>query len=304
MPITELKKVFLAKKVLFAYLGVTLIWSTTPLAIKWSGQSSHFLYGVSWRMVIGMVLLLTLMLLTKRHFACDAFSLRLYFFSGVSIYLSMMTVYYGAQFIDSSLVALLFALSTFVTGIFSSLWLAEKSFRPHQVIALLLAFAGLLIIFYQSLRFSSLAFSGVLWVLVSVFIHSFSTVMFKKYTKDKVVDTLVMTSGGLIVTVLLYFITLLWLEGHLLPDKASARMIWATVYLGIAGSALGYVLFFYILKHLKANQVALLTLITPVTAMYLGNLLNNEQIGIMLMVGSVLILLALVFYQFYPWRRL
>ena len=38
-----------------AYLGVIPIWSTTPLAIKWSGKDVGFLFGVTSRMLMGVV---------------------------------------------------------------------------------------------------------------------------------------------------------------------------------------------------------------------------------------------------------
>ena len=52
-----------------------------------------------------------------------------------------------------------------------------------------------------------------------------------------------------------------------------------------------------ILKHLQANTMALLTLITPVLALFLGKVLNNEVIGLMTYMGSGMILLGLVLYQ-------
>ncbi|MET0109749.1 MAG: hypothetical protein ABW084_12685 [Candidatus Thiodiazotropha sp.] len=41
-----------------AYLGIVLIWGTTPLAIKWSGEGVGYLFGVTGRMVIGVILAL------------------------------------------------------------------------------------------------------------------------------------------------------------------------------------------------------------------------------------------------------
>ena len=48
-----------------AFIGVIVIWSTTPLAIKWSGEGPGFLFGVSARMLIGTVLCLALMKLVR-----------------------------------------------------------------------------------------------------------------------------------------------------------------------------------------------------------------------------------------------
>ena len=39
---------------------VILIWSTTPLAVKWSAEGTGFIFGVSARMVIGMLVLIVL----------------------------------------------------------------------------------------------------------------------------------------------------------------------------------------------------------------------------------------------------
>jgi CRISPR/Cas system CMR subunit Cmr4 (Cas7 group RAMP superfamily) len=38
-----------------ACIGVILIWSTTPLAIQWSGDEVGFLFGITSRMVLGML---------------------------------------------------------------------------------------------------------------------------------------------------------------------------------------------------------------------------------------------------------
>jgi drug/metabolite transporter (DMT)-like permease len=41
-----------------AYLGVVLIWSTTPLAVKWSGEGPGFLFGALGRMGLATLLCL------------------------------------------------------------------------------------------------------------------------------------------------------------------------------------------------------------------------------------------------------
>ena len=58
------------------------------------------------------------------------------------------------------------------------------------------------------------------------------------------------------------------------------------------------------IKHLEASRVALITLITPVLALLLGNLLNGEEIGLRLWAGTGLILLGLAVHQSEMWRPL
>ncbi len=50
-----------------AYPGVVLIWSTTPLAIKWSSEGVGFLFGVAARMVSSILICLALIALLSRR---------------------------------------------------------------------------------------------------------------------------------------------------------------------------------------------------------------------------------------------
>ena len=51
------------------------------------------------------------------------------------------------------------------------------------------------------------------------------------------------------------------------------------------------------IKHLKATKVSLITLMTPVIALLLGNLFNGEHIGPSLWLGIGLILFGLALHQ-------
>jgi drug/metabolite transporter (DMT)-like permease len=79
----------------------------------------------------------------------------------------------------------------------------------------------------------------------------------------------------------------------LVPPRAGA----AIVYLGFFGSVIGFALYYYVIKHLEASKVALITLLTPVIALLLGNLLNGETIGLRLWLGTALILCGLTVHQ-------
>jgi drug/metabolite transporter (DMT)-like permease len=68
--------------------------------------------------------------------------------------------------------------------------------------------------------------------------------------------------------------------------------------LAIFGSLLGFLAYFHVLQRLPASTVALTTLITPIFAISLGALLNNEVLTTPLLIGGVMILLSLFLYQF------
>jgi len=51
-----------------AYLGIILIWSTTPLAIQWSTQGAGFAFAVFARMLIGLLVASLLVLVWRIRF--------------------------------------------------------------------------------------------------------------------------------------------------------------------------------------------------------------------------------------------
>jgi len=67
--------------------------------------------------------------------------------------------------------------------------------------------------------------------------------------------------------------------------------------LGIFGSVLGFILYFYILKRIEPIRVALITLITPITALFLGQNLNGEVIHASVWIGTGVVLGGLGLYQ-------
>ena len=94
----------------------------------------------------------------------------------------------------------------------------------------------------------------------------------------------------------LYLIVWLVLDGHA-PSTLTTRASLAILYLSLMGSVVGFVLFYYLLKHVAASRTALITLVTPVIALWLGQALNHEVIDSKIWLGAVLILTGLVAHQ-------
>ena len=278
-----------------AYIGVIIIWSTTPLAIKWSGSDSGFLFGVTARMLIGLLFSsMLIMLLSRRRLPWDSLARKTYLVAGIAIYGAMLSVYWGSQYISSGFISVIFGLNPLVTGIMAALWLNERSLTPVKILGVVLGVVGLIVIFSQGMHLGNHAVIGIAAVCLSVLLHSWSSVWFKKL--DISLTALEITHGGLLVSVPLYLLTWFISQGTW-PENFSQRGLGSIVYLGIFGSVLGFVLFFYILKHIDVSRVSLITLITPVVALLLGYALNNEVLNASVWLGTGLIMLGMSFYQ-------
>lgn len=277
-----------------SYIAIIIIWSTTPLAIKWSGEGPGYLFGVTGRMMIGVVLCLLLVSLFSVKMPWHKRAIHTYVAAGLAVYGAMLSVYWGARFIPSGLVSVLFGLTPFVTGIAAALLLKERSFTPPKVIAMCIGFLGLIIIFRSNITMGDQAVMGISAVLLSVCIHSISTVWVKRVGAE--LPALAVTNGALMISTPLYLLTW-WINDGKIPETLPDKSLISIVYLGVFGSVIGFVLYYYALKKLPAGSMAMITLVTPVTALIIGSQINHEIIDGYVWAGAFCVIVALLVYQ-------
>ncbi len=277
-----------------AFLGTILIWSTTPLAIKWSSEGPGFIFAVTSRMVIGTVGCFLLLLILRGKFHWHKAALQTYLAGGLAIYGAMSCVYWGAQFSPSGLVSVIFGLTPLLTGLMASYWLGEQGLTPTRLLGLASALLGLVLIFGDAFHAGYAAIFGMLSVFISVVLHSLSTVWVKRIGAG--LPVLTVTSGSLAMALPLYLLTWGWVDGQI-PIDIPERALFSIIYLGLFGSVIGFILFFYVLKHTEASRVGLIPLVTPVSALMIGSVLNHELIPSVVWGGTGLILLGMSIYQ-------
>jgi len=278
-----------------------MIWSTSPLAIQWSGRSVGYEFGVAARMVLGLLALLLIVRLWRLPLPWDRQNLLVYVAGGLPIFLAMSSVYWSAQFIPSGWISVIFGLTPFFTSFFSMLILGTRSFTAPKTVGMLLALGGLVLVFAQSLDLEINAWWGVAGVTFSSVIHSLSGVLLKKLNTQ--LPSISVTTGSLIIATPLFVINSL-IYG--LPPSIPLQTLTAILYLAIMGTALGFPLYFYCLRQLHAEQVALITFITPVSALIIGNWLNQEAFNLSIWLGTALILSGLAIHQYakhLPWIK-
>jgi drug/metabolite transporter (DMT)-like permease len=277
-----------------AFIAVVLIWSTTPLALKWSGEGPGFIFGAFGRMAFAAALCLLLINALRIKLPWHREARNTYLSATLGIYGAMICVYWGAQYISSGLIAVLFGLTPMVTALLARVWLKEQSLTPEKIAGMIFGVLGLLLIFGDRALFGSLEGKGIAVVLLGVFLHAASIVWVKRTNTS--LPGIAVTSGGLLFAVPLYFITWLIIDGAP-PESLNDRALFSIIYLGVIGSVVGFTLFYYVLKHMEANGVVLITLITPVLALVLGNTINNELIGMNVLSGALLVLSGLAIHQ-------
>lgn len=284
-------------KILLAYLLVIIIWSSTPVAIQLSQTGLDFFTSVSLRMWISAVISLPLVWIMRQRLVFNIRALQSYLAGSLGVYCAMMSVYWGAHYIPSGLISVIYGLAPMLTGALAYVWLRERELTPVRVIALLIALTGLTLVVSGRLMLDGLAWRGIVGSLLSVMFFVVSAVWVKQANAQ--LHPMVQTSGTLWMSSLMYLLTVPLL-GFELPEQWNFVAVLSLGYLIMFGSLLAFVLYFYILKHLPTSRVTLITLIAPVLAMLWGYLLRDERLQLSSVTGAALLLSALCLYQ---WHR-
>lgn len=285
-----------------AYVGVILIWSTTPLAIQWSAQGASFSFAVMARMLIGFAVSVLLLRASRTIFPFTSAARQLYLISGLSLFAAMLLTYWGALHIPSGLISVIFGLSPLVTGVFAALWLGERTLTPLRVAGLALALSGLWLIFGQRWPGDSQATLGTVAVVAGMTVQALGLVWMKRLNLRA--SALAITAGSLGVATPLFVLAWMVADAMRLPPDITLRGGTAIVYLGLLGSVVGFTLYYYVIKHLDAGRVALIMLVTPVAALMLGQVLNAEFIPLRGWGGIALIGAGLLLYEWQALRQL
>ncbi len=283
-------------KVIFAYLLVVLIWSTTPLGIVWSSESVHPSMAVLLRMLIAVILGGVLMVVKRIELPTHKTALKLYGYSASGIFGGMSCAYMAAQYLPSGVMSLIFGLAPLFSGLIARPILNEPPFSKIRKLALGIALIGLAVVCSDNLAFNQNNWLGVIYILAAVIFFSLSGVLVKSVTLA--INPIATTIGALLFTlpgfILVWFIT----DGTLPLEQWQSRAIYSILYLGVFGSLIGFVAYYYILQKLPASTVALVTLMTPVIAMFFGAVFNQEAVTEKLLMGAVLVMLGLAMFLY------
>jgi drug/metabolite transporter (DMT)-like permease len=277
-----------------AYLTVILIWSTTPLAIQWSGAGVGYEFGVAARMVIGLLALLFIVQLKGLPLPWNRHARHVYLAGGISMFIAMSFIYWSAQFIPSGWISVIFGLSPIITSAFATVILHDNKVSAGRAIGMLLGLAGLMVVFAEGFTLAEAAWLGVAGVTAGATTQSLGAVLMQKLKTN--LPAISITTGSLVVATPLFVLNFALMQSW--PADISTATLLSIIYLAIMGSAIGFPLYFYLLKNLKAERVALIALITPVTALLIGALFNDEVITVRVWLGTAMILGGLAIYEY------
>ncbi len=286
-------------RIALAFISVILLWATTPLAIKWSGEGPGFIFGAGSRMAIGAICMLSLLIIRRQRLPLHRKAKMTYFAVAIQIYGAMLSVYWGAQYVPSGWISVIFGLSPFLTAFFAAIWLKERSLTFGKICSYFLGVSGLSIMFSSALQLNIQAVYGIIAILTAVSLQTASAVWVKRIHAK--LPASIQVTGGLVFALPVYLLTWGVFDNALWPSNLSMMNIASIVYLGVIATTIGFVLYYYLLIHLPATTVGFIPMISPVLALYLGHTINHEPLTVKILAGTALILSALIMHQFFDY---
>jgi drug/metabolite transporter (DMT)-like permease len=197
--------------------------------------------------------------------------------------------YWAEQWVPSGLVAVLFSTMPIFVMLIAYFVLPEERLGPAGVLGMGLGFTGIAVIYSADLTAIAgpeAAFAAVVFLL-SPLSAACGQVVVKRWGGDLSALSLTVVPMALAV-LMLGVLAAIFERGRAMEPTAMA--IGAVLYLALLGTALAFTLYFWLLKHVSATQLSLITYATPVVAVALGTLWLDEPLTLRLVVGGLLVI--------------
>jgi drug/metabolite transporter (DMT)-like permease len=274
-------------------LVLMFVWGGTWLAVGVGLEDLPPFTFAGLRFLIGAGVLLGVIWSRGMRLPRSGWDWRLIVGTGLGGFtLSYAAQFWGMQFVPSGLAAVLFATVPLFSLVFAHLTLPEEALTPASVGGVTLGFLGVVCIFADRLGTSHPgAMLGVAACLVGAASMAGAQVTIK--ARGSQLEPVVLAAMQMVITGVLLFGVGWGMEGNPLALRWTVSAAISLAYLAIIGSALGFFLFYWLLKHMDVTRALAVMLTHPPVAIFLGWLVLGEALGWRVFVGAAGIIAGL-----------
>lgn len=276
----------------FVILLLAVIWGSTWLGIKVSIDHYPPFFAAGTRFITAFLFLYVIMLLMKNSFPADNRSRKVMVFTGVLQSVTYGLVFWGEQFIDSGISAVLFSTMPFFVTLFSLMMIRSTALHLTHVAGIALSVTGTFYIFDPDFASSPGFIWGFAAILLSAIVSSYMAVYVKRHAEN--IPALPNTAVQMLIAgVVLSVVSLIAEPWQDLKWSSSGAA--AIVYLGIIGSAVAFALYMWVIKKVSPLTASVIPLLTPIVALVIGWLILHEPMTYGVLTGTALILTGIAF---------
>ena len=273
-----------------AYLVLCIVWSSTWLAIKVGLRDLPPISFVAIRFVIAIAVLVTVSIGRFRLLPLRRPDYLLLCFTGLLMFgLNYPLLFWGEKYVSSGLAAILQATIPIFGLLFAHWLLPEEPLRWQRLGGAVLALIGVALICGRLLdRGGVLAFWGGLGIVLGAGGAAFSNVLLKRRALE--LAPAMIAAWQMLFGILPLIVLGVAFEGNPARFHWSTMSIFCLLYLAVIGSALTFLLLYWLLPRMTVTNLQTISLITPPGAVALGWFLGGETFSAASLLGACFVL--------------
>jgi len=281
---------YMALKEWGAFWLLGLIWGSSFLWIKIAVAYMAPVPVAAFRLLFGLLGLLVVVAALRQPFPKTVSALRPYLVTGaLQAGVPFALIAWGETKIDSGLAAILNGTMPLFTIVIAHLWLHDERITPSRLLGLAIGFAGVVVLGSRDIGPGGLHATawGQIALLAATLSYALAATFSRRHLRGEpplVQATLVVLTGDALL-----WCTVAATERPL--HISSAPVLWiALAWLGLLGSCLAYLLYFYLINAWGATRASLVTYVFPVVGLILGIVFLGERVDWPLAAGSLLVI--------------
>jgi drug/metabolite transporter (DMT)-like permease len=276
-----------------AWLTLCVVWSSTWLAIKIGLRDLPPISFVAIRFLIAIIVLVAVSVGRTRLLPRRRSDYTVLAITGILMFAVNYTLLFWAELhVSSGLAAVLQATIPIFGMMFAHWMLPDESLRLQKLAGAVIALGGVTVICARLLGFNGmLAFWGGVAVVVGAASAAFANVLVK--ARSMPLAPAMLAAWQMIFGIAPLLVLGLVVDGNPARFHWTGTAVFCLLYLAVIGSALTFLLLYWLLPRLTVAQLQSISLITPPGAVLLGWLLGDESFPLSSLFGAALVLAGL-----------
>ncbi len=270
---------------------VGAIWGGVFIFIAIALEDFGPLSIASWRVSLGAVVLLAIALLIREPFPRGWRNWRYILVVGcLNSAIPFFLISWGQQFIGSAETALLLATGTFTSLIVSHFTSHDERINPLRALGVTVGFVGVFVLVVWDLLASGLGnLAGQLAVMAAGSSYAVSSILARRLTHLPMISM----SAATMLSASLYMLPLAFLLENPLPPAVGQASLLALLYLGVAATAFGMTLRFFIVRANGAVFMSMVGYLVPLFGVIWSGLYFADALSLQTLLSLGLILLGI-----------
>jgi drug/metabolite transporter (DMT)-like permease len=280
------------------WLVLAFIWGTTWIFIKIGLADLPPITFAAARFLLAVAILFPIIRIQKIPLPRTAAEWKLIALTGVLQFsINYSAVFWSEQYISSGLAAVLQATITVFGLALAWIFLPNERITKLKVAAVVIGIVGVGVIFVDQLRIESvMAFAGSVAVVIGSYAAAQASILIK--SRGTTIHPASLVFSQMICGLPLILIYAFAAEGNPLAHNWSWTAIVCVLYLTLAGTIAAFWLYYWLLARIESTKAMMISLVTPLLAVVIGNIVLGETLPPQTLVGGLLILASIALIVF------